>query len=86
MAKVLMFSRDPGGANVIVPLVSPMRARGHEVVLLGKDMALARYRHAGLEGTSITDRMAQVTQESIMGLLRSEGPDAVVTGTSADDF
>jgi hypothetical protein len=86
MARILLFSRDPGGANVIIPLVRPLRARGHETVLIGKDTALKNYKDSGLKGINIHDRIRVVSQESITELLASERPDLIATATSADDF
>lgn len=39
MKKILLFSRDPGGANTIVPLVSEL-SKKYSVMLFGKDKAL----------------------------------------------
>ena len=41
--KVLLFARDPGGANAVVPLAPILAERGHEVFLYGKDAALKQY-------------------------------------------
>ncbi len=86
MARILLMSRDPGGANVIIPLVRPLRARGHEALLFGKDFALEKYARAGLEAIDIRDRVGDVTQESITRLVAAVRPDMICTATSADDF
>ena len=86
MSRVLVFSRDPGGANTVIPLVGPMRARGWEVLTYGKDAALIKYRQAGLEATDLREVLAEVTPAALTGFLSAVAPDLVITGTSADDF
>ena len=86
MARILLFSRDPGGANVIIPLVRPLRSRGHVALIFGKDSALARYANAGLKGINIVDRIGEVSQGSVARLVAEERPDLIATATSADDF
>jgi hypothetical protein len=84
--KILLFSRDPGGANTIIPLIDPLLEKGYAVTLFGKDVALRKYETAGLEGVDIMSVIDSVTPDSVVGFLRSEPPDIVITGTSADDF
>ncbi|MEO6923277.1 MAG: hypothetical protein ABI142_05580, partial [Bryocella sp.] len=87
MSRVLIVSRDPGGANTVIPLVKPLLAKGHEVVLYGKDVALAKYQQAGLKGLDISAILpGAVTEEALRGFLVGLDPDVVITGTSADDF
>lgn len=86
MKKVLLFSRDPGGANAIIPLVVPLQERGYDVRVFGKDSAVRRYGEAHVHGEDILGKIAAVTQESINAFLQKESPDFIITGTSADDF
>lgn len=84
--KILLFSRDPGGANTVIPLVGALNGRGYEVRLFGKDIALERYSMAGLNGMGITGFVNEINQGAIEDLLLSENPDFMITGTSAGDF
>lgn len=86
MSRVLAFSRDPGGANTVIPLVKPLRERGYDVRLFGKDMALAKYRLEGLDGVDVLTELSAIKPDTVRHFIRSVSPDAVVTGTSADDF
>jgi hypothetical protein len=87
MSRILIFARDPGGANTVIPLVRPLRAAGHEVLLYGKDVALAKYSQAGLDSTDMAAVLyGGITPESLRDLLKDKAPDVVITGTSADDF
>lgn len=86
MKKILLFSRDPGGANTVIPLVGALNGRGYEVRLFGKDIALERYSMAGLEGKDIIGFVKNINQDAIEDLLLSENPDFIITGTSACDF
>jgi hypothetical protein len=86
MKTILLFSRDPGGANTVIPLVGPLRDRGYEVMLYGKDVALDKYRQAGYEGVNICGLMAEITPDTVLAFLEGIMPDAIITGTSADDY
>lgn len=86
MTRILAFARDPGGANTVIPLLSPLRQRGHQLLLYGKDAALSSYRQARVEGKDVMAELAEVTPGSIRSWLERESPDLIVTGTSADDF
>lgn len=84
--KILLFSRDPGGANTIIPLVGKLIARGYDVQLYGKDSALLRYRKFRLEGKDIMDSLSGVSIDTVLNFLKECSPGFIITGTSADDF
>lgn len=84
--KILLFSRDPGGANTIIPLVRPLEEKGHNIRLFGKDTALGKYAKADLKAFNIMDFIQDVELSSIEKFLADENPDLIITGTSADDF
>lgn len=86
MSRVLVFSRDPGGANTVIPLVQPLRERGLDVLLYGKDVALDRYRQAGFAGMDVMTLLPEVTPDAVRRFVEYAAPEAIVTGTSADDF
>jgi hypothetical protein len=86
MYKILLFARDPGGANTIAPLVSPLMAKGYTVALFGKDFALAKFKKEQLQATDVMTRLKSITPDSVLHFLKEENPDVVVTGTSADDL
>ncbi|MCB2297186.1 glycosyltransferase family protein [Clostridium tagluense] len=84
--KIMLFSRDPGGANTVAPLYGKLKAKGYDVKLFGKDSALNKYRQYGLDGIDIEGVVKVISQEEINNFLISEKPDFLITGTSADDF
>jgi len=84
--RVLLFSRDPGGANTITPLVEPLAKSGWTVLLYGKDAALDKYTRAGVVGQNLALHCVPITQDSIFNFLKQEMPDFLITGTSTDDF
>jgi len=86
MKTILLFSRDPGGANTIIPLIRPLQEKGCKVNLYGKDVALEKYCQAGFEGTDINGSIPSISADTLRSFLEIEAPDMVVTGTSADDF
>jgi len=84
--KILLFARDPGGANTILSLVEAMQDRGYELLLYGKETALKRYQHFGLQGMDITCLLEKIDAEHWQEFLERERPDFIITGTSGDDF
>jgi len=63
--KILLFSRDPGGANTIFPLVGPLKKKGYSVLLYGKDIALKIYSDHGLSGLNIKDFIGHFDKEVV---------------------
>lgn len=84
--KVMLFSRDPGGANTVAPLYTKLIDKGYDVKLFGKDAALKKYIQYGLSGINITDKVKVSSVEEIEKFLIEESPDFLITGTSADDY
>jgi len=86
MKKVLLFARDPGGANAVVPLAPQMKLRGHEPLLYGKDAALKQYLSYGLAGSDLAVEAPVMSVDSYTDFLRRQGPDFLITATGSDDF
>ena len=84
--RILIFSRDPGGTNAIMPLIEPLRALGNEVSVYGKDAALSIYRKQNIDCSDICDTIPSGTQEETDEFVRKTRPDLIVTGTSSEDF
>lgn len=84
--KVLLFSRDPGGANTVAPLYKNLLEKGYSVKLYGKDIALNKYNDYDLNGIDINNNLSGISQDEIYKFLLKEVPDFIITGTSADDF
>lgn len=84
--KILLFSRDPGGANTIIPLVEPLKEKGYEVLVFGKDAALKRYETAGIKAIDIMEYLKEISLAEVGYFLDETAPDFIITGTSADDF
>lgn len=84
--KVMLFSRDPGGANTVAPLYKKLVEKGYDVILFGKDVALEKYSQYGLKGININNKLSSISQKELHKLLLEEAPDFLITGTSADDF
>jgi hypothetical protein len=84
--RILIFSRDPGGTNAIMPLIEPLRALGNEVSVYGKDAALSIYRKLNMDCSDICDTIPSGTQEETDKFVRQTRPDLIVTGTSSEDF
>jgi len=86
MTKILLFARDPGGANTIIPLFEPLKRKGYTVSVYGKDIALARFSSNNIEAADIVSEVGEVSEVSIGKFLADLRPDFIITGTSADDM
>ncbi|MDE6312065.1 MAG: hypothetical protein K2M46_00285 [Lachnospiraceae bacterium] len=84
MKKLLLFARDPGGANVIQSLL-PHLTKEYKIQLYGKDVALERFCGAGLPVKDIAGEVSELLPSQLKEFLQKEQPDLVITGTSADD-
>ena len=84
--KVLLFARDPGGANAVVPLAPILAERGHEVLLYGKDAALKQYLAYGQAGLDLAVAAPEMSIDSYAGFLQQLAPDFLITATGSDDF
>ena len=84
-SKILLFARDPGGANTVIPLHHPLVSQGYHVLLYGKDTALDKYRNAGLSFADIRERLGDTLIPDWLDFLGEEKPDLIITGTSAED-
>ncbi|WP_196008110.1 UDP-N-acetylglucosamine 2-epimerase [Clostridium tyrobutyricum] len=84
--KIMLFSRDPGGANTIAPLYKKLMNKGYDVILYGKDAALNKYNQYGLYGMDINTKLSCISQDQVNKFLFQESPGFLITGTSADDF
>jgi hypothetical protein len=84
--KILMFSRDPGGTNAVMQLVAPLRSRGNEVAVYGKDAALAIYRKFNMPCSDVREAIPSGTQEETGEFVRKVCPDLILTGTSSEDY
>tara|TARA_B100000315_G_scaffold184167_1_gene173156 strand:+ start:6478 stop:7617 length:1140 start_codon:yes stop_codon:yes gene_type:complete len=82
--KIFLFSRDPGGANTVIPLVKPLKEKGYIVRLFGKDAALEKYLKADLSGFNIANFVKNIDIEYIKKFLINEQPDFIITDTSLD--
>ncbi len=86
MCTILIFSRDPGGANTVMPLVVPLEQKGYRVLLFGKDASLKKYADYGLPAQSITDEIEHISSDEIKQFLVEKNVGMVITGTSSDDM
>jgi hypothetical protein len=84
--RLLVFSRDPGGTNAVLPLIEPLRVRGNDVVVYGKDAALSIYRRLNVDCADIRDAVPLGTEDETDRFVRELGPDLILTGTSSEDF
>ncbi len=66
-------------------LIEPLRAKGNEVVVYGKDAALSIYRREKMDCTDLREVLSADTQEAIAELVGTVAPDLIVTGTSSED-
>ena len=85
MKKVLLFARDPGGANTLIPLYSRL-VKSYEVVVYGKDVAVKWFQNEGIPCENICDKYREINLETVGLFLKKIKPDFIITGTSLDDY
>lgn len=83
--KILLFSNDPGGANTIIPLISPLKEKGFDVRLFGRNSALEKYAKAKLLALDVNEYIDDIKPDAVEEFLVRESPDFIITGTSASD-
>lgn len=76
MKQVMLFARDPGGANVLMPVYRKMRGRAL-VSVYGKEFALASFLRNGIP--------AKELHGEVFSFLKEQRPDFLLTGTSLND-
>ena len=84
--KILLFARDPGGANTIFPLVKPLKQKGYQVLVYGKDYALKKFSQNKIKAKKIDATLKKIRPDTINQFLQKTNPDFIITGTSAIDM
>ena len=74
MNKILFFAHDPGGANAIKPLITPLKLKGYDVIVKGDGPAL-----------NILPDVVRFNGDTD-ALIKELRPNFVITGTSAADM
>lgn len=85
MKKLLLFSSDPGGANLIVAMHAMLK-EAFDVHIYGKETSLNIYQKNELEYKNIKDSIFTITQGNVYEFVSSQNFDGILTSTSADDF
>src|SRR5574344_2059702 len=85
MKKILLFSRDPGGANAIISLVDKLK-QSYEVILYGKDSAIHKYEENHLQYIDLSTEIENISLGNLEDFVDRIKPDLIITGTSADDM
>lgn len=85
MKKIFFFARDPGGANVILPIYEKMNNQ-FETLIYAKDFALQKLRSASIPAIDIQEECKLTEIQDVCDFLKRINPDAIVTGTSLDDY
>lgn len=86
MEKILLFARDPAGANVILPVYRKLK-RKYRTVLWAKDFAWERLsREQDCEVINFSAECSSGTCDEIVRLLQEKNISIVITATSLDDY
>ncbi len=84
--KILLFSCDIGGSNVIISLIKSLRRRYYKVFLFGKNIALKNYRLRGFKGKNISSIISIINVDNLVKFLMRKKFDFIITGTSGNDY
>lgn len=85
LKKVLLFARDPGGANVIAPIYEKLEGT-YELLLYAKEFAVHSLQAAGLPVKDLQQEWDLKSPKEAMIFLQAIKPEVLITGTSLDDF
>lgn len=85
MDRILFFSRDPGGANVIAPVIKYITGR-YQTIVYAKDYSVSCLRSEGIDCKDLSEEFPEITEDSVCDFIRKKNPKAIVTGTSLNDF
>lgn len=85
MTKILFASQDPGGTNVLIPIMKKISDKYHFDVL-AKDSAVSIYRHREIPFTDVSEIVSSCDILKMKELIIRYSPDIVVTGTSSADY
>lgn len=85
MKTVMLFARDPGGANVIMPVYDKFKTK-YRTLVYAKEFALKKFRDNGILAEDIEEECNAGTYGDVKSFLKRHLPDLVITGTSLDDF
>lgn len=81
---ILFYSRDPGGTNVLVPMIQYF-GKEYRIKVYAKDIAVSIYERGGIDCIDINDVMSEVDGENVEIFLSKMRPKLVITGTSTID-
>lgn len=84
MKTVLFFARDPGAANVIIPIYRKMKDN-YCTQVYAKEFAYERIKKEGICVANI-EEICKEDEDEISIFLNNMNPDIVITGTSLNDY
>ncbi len=82
--RVLFFAHDPGGVNVLLPLIKSIDRKKYYIDVYGRNESRCLFEKAGIDYKVLPDKY--VDEDSLEDLLVKNSIEVVVTGTSANDF
>lgn len=83
MKTIFFFARDPGGANVILPVYKKMEGK-YDRIVYAKEVAYERIKKEGIPVRNIEEECGE-KEEDIHNFLMRINPEIVITGTSLND-
>lgn len=87
MNRLLLFARDPAGANVMIPVIKELMLCNHyEVIVYAKDFALKRIKNEGINAVDICNVCDCVNYDNIFGFVQKLHVEGIITGTSLNDY
>lgn len=83
--RFLFFSQDPGGTNVLIPIIRELGGTAY-IAVIGKDNAIPIYERQGIPFIPINKITDKFDVENMKRIIANYRPDMVITGTGAADF
>ncbi len=85
MHNILFASQDPGGTNVLIPIIRNVKDQCN-INVWAKDSAVSIYRNREIDFVNIEEKIKDCNRESLKDLLKENKPELVITGTCVTDF
>jgi len=82
--RICLLARDPGSANMLFPLVLPLRQMDAEVFVFGKDFAIQQFENQGVHAEDIRKWISLNRFSTVAHWFSRFSPDALITGLSDD--
>ncbi len=85
--KIMVYSRDPGAANCVMPVFKLLsELPDYQIDLIGKDYALKKYADAHWPAQDLSQLITEINQQSVADFLKTGQYDLIFSGVGSSDL